>query len=126
VAGASSSVGGEQKHYVPDSIVHLDDGRGSADPLQLIVEVTGQARPDKQAKTDTAEKLWGPAVNNAAQWGRWAFVEITDPWDAMEEIREMAGLAQHGGKDASRPARVRPCRAKRCCGVVSVLCPKTW
>jgi hypothetical protein len=50
--------------------------------------ITGQTRRDKEAKTGTAEKLWVPAVNNAAQWGRWGFVEITDPWDATGAIRE--------------------------------------
>jgi type III restriction enzyme len=81
------TIGGEQKHSVPDYIVHLDD------PLQLIVEVTGQTCRDKEAKTDTAEKLWVPAVNNAAEWGRWAFLEITDPWNAMDEIRDVASSA---------------------------------
>lgn len=28
-----------------------------------------------------------PAVNNHAAYGRWAFVEITDPWDAKNTIR---------------------------------------
>jgi type III restriction enzyme len=28
-----------------------------------------------------------PAVNNDARFGRWAFLEISDPWDAKNTIR---------------------------------------
>ncbi len=81
---------GDQRHYVPDFLVRLDDGRGPADPLNLIVEVTGERDKDKAAKVATARNLWIPAVNNAGTWGRWGFIEIADPWDARNAIR--AGL----------------------------------
>ncbi|MCZ6815914.1 MAG: restriction endonuclease subunit R, partial [Planctomycetota bacterium] len=76
-------------HVVGDTdfIAHLDDGHGPDDPLQLIIEVSGQPGKKKAAKTSTAETLWVPAVNNAGEWGRWAFIEITDPWDAASAIR---------------------------------------
>jgi hypothetical protein len=67
----------------------LDDGRGPADPLNLIVEVTGERDKDKAAKVAAARNLWIPAVNNAGTWGRWAFIEIADPWDAQNAIRAM-------------------------------------
>jgi type III restriction enzyme len=35
----------------------------------------------------TATDLWVPAVNNWGGLGRWAFIEITDPWDAENLIR---------------------------------------
>ena len=35
-----------------------------------------------------AEHLWTVAVNNWGGLGRWAFLEITDPWDAEHLIRE--------------------------------------
>ena len=57
------------------------------DVLNLIVEVTGEARKDKAAKVTTARTLWVPAVNNHGGFGRWAFVEVTDPWDAQRTIR---------------------------------------
>lgn len=60
--------------------------------LNLIVEVTGEARKDKAAKVTTARTLWVPAVNNHGGFGRWAFVEVTDPWDAQRTIR--AAVAQ--------------------------------
>lgn len=30
---------------------------------------------------------WIPAVNNWGGLGRWAFLEVTDPWDAEHLIR---------------------------------------
>ncbi len=78
---------GEQRNYVPDFIVRLDDGRGPEEPLNLIVEVTGERRKDKEAKVATARDLWVPAVNNHGGFGRWAFIEIADPWDAKNLIR---------------------------------------
>ena len=35
----------------------------------------------------TARDLWVPAVNNHGGFGRWAFVEIADPWDAKKAIK---------------------------------------
>ena len=77
---------GEVRSYIPDFIAHIDDGR--PDPLGLIIEVTGQKRPDKETKVDTARTLWVPAINNHGGFGRWAFVEVRDPWNAQNEIRE--------------------------------------
>jgi hypothetical protein len=68
------------KQYYPDFIAEIDG-------LNLIVEVTGEARKDKAAKVTTARTLWVPAVNNHGGFGRWAFVEVTDPWDAQRTIR---------------------------------------
>ena len=42
---------------------------------------------DKEAKVDTAAKLWVPAVNAEVTFGRWDFLEITDPWNAQTLIR---------------------------------------
>jgi type III restriction enzyme len=52
--------------------------------LNLIVEVTGEKRKDKAA---TARTLWVPAINNHGTFGRWAFLEVADPWDAQKLIR---------------------------------------
>jgi hypothetical protein len=72
---------------LPDFLARVDDGRGQEDPLNLIVEVSGKRDAEKAAKVATARNLWVPAVNNAGTWGRWAFVEIADPWDAKNAIR---------------------------------------
>ena len=42
---------------------------------------------DKAAKTDTTRTLWVPAVNNHGGFGRWAFLEIDDPWDMKNAAR---------------------------------------
>jgi type III restriction enzyme len=78
---------GEERNYLPDYLLRVDDGHGQDDLLNLIVEVTGERKKDKAAKVSTARTLWIPAVNNHAAYGRWAFVEITDPWDAKNTLR---------------------------------------
>jgi type III restriction enzyme len=77
---------GEEKGYLPDYLIHIDDGHGPNDLLNLILEVSGEARKDKAAKVETARNLWIPAVNNHGGFGRWAFLEIVDPWDAKNTI----------------------------------------
>ncbi len=80
---------GQEQSYLPDYLIDLDDGHSTDDPLHLILEVSGEARKDKAAKVAAARNLWTPAVNNDGRWGRWAFVEITDPWDAKNTIRRL-------------------------------------
>jgi type III restriction enzyme len=90
------TLNGEERAYYPDFVVRLDDGH-SADRLNVLVEVSGEKRKDKAAKVATARTLWVPAVNNHGGFGRWAFVEIGDPWaDAAGGIRAGA-RAQAGG-----------------------------
>jgi len=86
------TLNGEEKNYFPDFIACIDDGRGPNDLLNLIVEVTGEKKKDKAAKVATARTLWVPAINNHGGFGRWAFIEIDDPWDTKNKIR--AKLAQ--------------------------------
>lgn len=93
------TLAGIEKEYIPDFIALVDDGHGEGDPLHLVLEVSGQERLDKEAKVETAAALWVPAVNNAATHGRWAFLEITDPWSAQRNIR--AFLQERAGEDAS-------------------------
>jgi type III restriction enzyme len=63
------------------------------DLLNLLIEVTGEKKKDKAAKVSTARTLWVPAVNNHGGFGRWAFLEIDDPWNAMTAIRNFRGGA---------------------------------
>jgi len=96
---------GREHSYIPDFIACLDDGAGVGDWLNVIIEVTGEKRADKVAKAKAARELWVPAVNNHGGFGRWAFVEITDPWNNPEiEIRSLwqdtlAGLVTKGGEE---------------------------
>ena len=86
------TLNGEEKNYIPDFIACIDDGRGPDGLLNLIVEVTGEKKKDKAVKVSTARALWVPAVNNHGCFGRWAFIEVIDPWDAQNLIR---GFLQH-------------------------------
>jgi type III restriction enzyme len=85
---------GDQANYLPDFIVRFDDGR--PDPLNLIIEVTGQFRREKAAKAATAIDLWVPAVNNHGGLGRWSFLEVIDPWDAANLIRAHVAALPRG------------------------------
>ena len=76
---------GIERKYIPDFIVCLNNDRHEL--LNLIVEVSGERRKDKEAKVATARNLWVPSVNNHGGFGRWAFLEISDPWDAKNTIR---------------------------------------
>jgi len=86
------SLNGEARNYVPDFIACIDDGHGPDDLLNLLIEVTGEKKKDKAAKVTTTRTLWVPAINNHGGFGRWAFREIADPWDAGNTIR--SGLQQ--------------------------------
>lgn len=79
------NMGGKDRNYEPDFIVRIDDG--NADLLNLIIEVSGQKKRDKEVKVMTARNQWIPAVNNHGGFGRWAFLEIKDPYVAKSAIR---------------------------------------
>jgi type III restriction enzyme len=80
---------GEEHRYIPDFIVHLrpEGAAPDSEPLNLIIEVSGEAKKEKAAKVETARTLWVPAVNNHGGFGGWAFLEVSDPWDAKGTIR---------------------------------------
>jgi type III restriction enzyme len=85
------TLNGSEANYIPDFIACIDDGHGPDDLFNLIVEVTGEKKKDKAAKVATARTLWLPAINNHGGFGRWAFIEIADPWDAQNLIRGSLG-----------------------------------
>ncbi len=90
------TLNGEERQYVPDFIACLDDGHGPDDLLNLLIEVTGEKKKDKAAKVATARTLWVPAVNNHGGFGRWAFIEIDDPWDAQNLLRQVSDETRKG------------------------------
>jgi type III restriction enzyme len=71
--------GSTPRTYLPDFIVLVDDGHD--DPLHLIVEVKGYRRDDAKEKKQTMETYWVPGVNRLGTYGRWAFVEFTEPFE---------------------------------------------
>jgi type III restriction enzyme len=86
------TINGEEHQYHPDFITVLDDGRGALDPLAQDDHRVDRGREkDKAAKVMTARTLWVPAVNKHGAFGRWAFLEVPDPYDVLETIRTFVG-----------------------------------
>jgi type III restriction enzyme len=88
------SIAGAKRSFLPDFLVRYDDGRGAADPLHLVVEVSGEKDEEKDAKVSTARLLWVPAVNHLGTFGRWAFFEVRDPWSCQLELRKSVPLVR--------------------------------
>jgi type III restriction enzyme len=79
--------GSEIRRYLPDFIVRVDDGRGDADLLHLIVEIKGYRREDAKEKKSTMDTYWVPGVNNAGTFGRWAFAELTEMYGIESDFK---------------------------------------
>ena len=73
--------------YIPDFIVHVDDGR--EDSMNLVVEIKGYRREDAKEKKSTMETYWIPGVNNLGEYGRWAFAEFTDNYQIEAEFNSL-------------------------------------
>lgn len=71
----------ENRRYIPDFIVRVDDGRGEEDLLNLIVEIKGYRKEDAKEKKATMDTYWVPGVNNLGSFGRWAFAEFRDVYE---------------------------------------------
>ena len=78
--------GSENRKYIPDFIVLVDDGPGEDDLLHLIVEIKGYRREDAKEKKATMETYWVPGVNNSGKYGRWAFAEFTDVYEIESDF----------------------------------------
>jgi type III restriction enzyme len=72
--------GSENRTYLPDFIVKVEDGHGPDDLLNLIVEIKGYRREDAKEKKATMDTYWVPGVNHLGRFGRWAFAEFTDAY----------------------------------------------
>ena len=81
---------GASRQYVPDFIARIrKQGNDSTDNIvNLILETSGREREDKVQKANTIENTWLPAVNTYGEFGEWTFLEITDPWNMQNSIRE--------------------------------------
>ena len=77
---------GQEHVYIPDFILRVKDHEGES--LNLILEVTGEMRPEKVVKVSTAKTLWVPAINNHGGYGRWTFLEIKDPGSSKSSITD--------------------------------------
>ena len=81
---------GTEHQYYPDFIVKMNDG--GKEPLNLILECSGESKKEKEAKVSTAKDLWITAVNNHGGFGHWAFLEVKDPWNIENIIRNSVFL----------------------------------
>ncbi|MEN9689284.1 MAG: hypothetical protein RI998_1281 [Pseudomonadota bacterium] len=79
-------VGAETHRYRPDFILCVDDGQGPDNLLNLVVEIKGYRGEDAKDKKAAMETRWLPGVNNAKQYGRWAFAEFTDVYAMQEDL----------------------------------------
>ena len=79
--------GSETRHYRPDFIVRVDDGRGPDDLLNLVVEIKGYRREDAKEKKATMETYWIPGVNNLNAYGRWTFAEFGDVYEMETDFK---------------------------------------
>ncbi len=87
---------GRSHEYVPDFLLRLRkrDPGDPAEPVRtLIVEVSGGQKrkhsPGSTAmKAAVARDSWCPAVNNHGAFGRWGYVEITDPPKIKDDLSE--------------------------------------
>lgn len=78
--------GSENRFYIPDFIVRVDDGHGDNDLLSLVVEIKGYRREDAKGKKSTMETYWVPGVNHLGAHGRWAFAEFTDIYEIQSNF----------------------------------------
>lgn len=81
---------GESRQYVPDFIARIrsEESDSTYAYVNLILEVSGMPREDKLQKVNTIKNLWLPAVNGCSEFGKWKFLEITDPWNIQNNIRQ--------------------------------------
>lgn len=74
-------LGSQARRYVPDFIVRVDDGNGTDDLLNLVVEIKGYKGEDAIEKKSTMETYWVPGVNHLGAYGRWAFAEFSEIYE---------------------------------------------
>jgi len=79
--------GSVMRQYLPDFIVHVDDGHGPADPLHLAVEIKGYRGEDAIEKKSTMDSYWVPGVNHLGSYGRWAFAEFTEVFQIQADFK---------------------------------------
>jgi type III restriction enzyme len=72
---------GRSHSYIPDFLVRLKKHDEIDVERTLIIEVSGSQKSPgpTQQKATTARDSWCVAVNNHGGWGRWGYIEMTDP-----------------------------------------------
>lgn len=85
---------GQSRRYLPDFIVRVDTG--TAEPLNLVLEVKGFRGEDAKDKANAMRAYWVPGVNNLGSFGRWGFAEITNFHDMDAAIDRVIAQAIGG------------------------------
>ncbi len=85
--------GSENRTYIPDFVVLIDDGRGDDDLLHVVIEIKGYRGEDAKEKKQTMETYWVPAVNHTKTHGRWAFAELTDVHEIESSLAALVDAA---------------------------------
>ena len=75
--------------YFPDFIVQVDDGGGSDDPLNIIIEIKGFMNEQVRIKKATMQEKWAPGVNALGIYGRWVFDQFDSVFEIDREFREL-------------------------------------
>ena len=84
---------GKSHDYVPDFLVRLKRREGEDFDRVLVIEVSGGQKSKHspgsvKVKATTARQSWCTAVNNHGGFGRWGYVEITDPLDIKPALAD--------------------------------------
>ncbi len=87
---------GEQRTYIPDFILLVDDGHGEDNPLHLVVEIKGYRWEDAKAKKETMDVFWVPGINRLGAYGRWAFMELREVYLIDSEFKAKVEAAFGG------------------------------
>jgi type III restriction enzyme len=85
---------GRTHSYVPDFLVRLKRMEGEHFDRTLVIEVSGSQKspgPTK-AKAETARHSWCAAVNNHGGFGRWGYIEMTNPLEFKTRLVEAIQL----------------------------------
>lgn len=98
----------ENRRYLPDFVLRIEDGRGESDLLNLIVEIKGYRGEDAKEKKSTMDTYWIPGVNNLGKFGRWAFAELTEVYQLEPELNEKIANEFNRMVDSVTTAPVMP------------------
>jgi type III restriction enzyme len=81
---------GRTHAYWPDFLVRLQQRDGDPIVRTLIIEVSGSRKSpgSTAAKAVTARNQWCVAVNNHGGFGRWGYVELTNPLEFRPGLRQ--------------------------------------
>ncbi|MFC9939845.1 BPTD_3080 family restriction endonuclease [Nocardiopsis alba] len=85
---------GRSHSYVPDFLVRIHRPEDEDFDRYLIVEVSGSQKSPgpTRAKAATARDSWCVAVNNHGGFGRWGYIEMTDPLSFKARLSEAIQL----------------------------------